>query len=72
MHIVIPDALLNIGILLFIAAFALLVLGETFCESSKKWIRSLGNALVNIIIVLAVIGLILTAVSTISDFAIVR
>lgn len=72
MKIIIPDALLSIGILLFLIAFALLALGERLCKSSKKWIRSLGNVLVNIIIVLGVIGVFLTAISAIGDFVIVR
>lgn len=72
MKIIIPDALLSIGILLFLTAFGLLALGESLCKSSKKWIRSLGNVLVNIIIVLAVIGVFLTAISAIGDFVIVR
>lgn len=72
MKIIIPDVLLNIGILLSLAAFVLLALGESLCKSSKKWIRSLGKVLVNIIIVLGVIGVFLTAISAIGDFVIVR
>ena len=72
MKIIIPDVLLSIGILLLLAGFALSALGESLCKSSKKWIRSLGNVLVTIAIVLAVIGVFLTAISAIGDFAIVR
>lgn len=72
MKIIIPDVLLNIGILLLLTAIALLALGESFCKSSKKWIRSLGNVLVNIIIVLGVIGVFLTTISAVGDFVIVR